>query len=97
MRDHPRIRIHDVEFEPARAWQRAKGTFGFVVASMNGGLRVPGFKVVTLPRGEYDVRFPTKLDEHGDHHDVMQPLSPAARRSIVRQILGDLRRQGVLP
>jgi DNA-binding cell septation regulator SpoVG len=86
-----------VEFAPASASQRARGVLGFVKVSMNGGVRVPGFTVVSLPQGKFDVRLPTKRDEHGQHHDVMQPLRPTARRSIVRQVLDALREQGVIP
>jgi DNA-binding cell septation regulator SpoVG len=92
-----RLRLHDVAFAPASATQRARGVLGFVTVSMNGGVRVYGFTVVTLPRREYDVHFPTRRDDRGRHHDAIRPLGPAARRNIVRQILGELRRQGVIP
>ena len=90
------IRIHDVAFTPAGARARARGVLGYVAVCMNDGVRVPGFKVVRLPDGRHQLWFPTKLDEHGVHHAVLEPRGPAARRSIERQVFAELRLQGWL-
>ena len=97
MRDLCRIHVHDVAFSPADARRRARGVVGFATVSLNGSVRVSGFKVWRDPEGIYSVSFPTKRDRLGKYHVVLEPLGPAARRSIEGQILDALREQGVLP
>ena len=97
MRDLFHIRIHDVVFSPANARQRADGVEGFVELSINGGVRVPGFRLRRTRAGEFKVDFPTKQDLSGRFHRTMEPLSPEARRSIELQILAAVREQGWIP
>jgi hypothetical protein len=47
--------------------------------------------------GSYSLGFPSHIDGNGVAHAYYRPLDHAARISIETQVLGDLRRRGILP
>lgn len=94
MRDS--IQITEVAYTPASAALRATGLLGYVEGTANCELRLCGLTLRWKAKGGHSIAFPFRLDAHGVRRPYMRPIDARARAEIERQILGALRRQGVI-
>jgi hypothetical protein len=91
-----RVAVSDIRFTGASDALRARGVHGWVCCGY-GDLRLDGLRIRRHEDGSYSLGFPSHIDGNGVAHAYYRPLDHAARISIETQVLGDLRRRGILP
>jgi len=69
---------------------------GWVIANY-GDLELRCLQVRRTAEGRYAVGFPSRTDSNGVMHPIVRPLDQMARAAIEAQVLGELRRRGLLP
>jgi len=90
------MRISRVTLFPAGRISRRSGLYGWITLEMNG---VPVFDGLTLRRtadGRYCVSYPARRGGRDGDHDLVRSLHDAKREAIERQVLDQLRLQGVI-
>jgi hypothetical protein len=85
----------DLRFTPAPSWWPDKELLGWASCVVDDRVALGGLGVRRGLRGEYELTFPGP--RIGTGHRDSEPRDDETRRSIEAQVLGELRRQGMIP
>jgi hypothetical protein len=90
------LRVSDIRFAPASAPFKSKGLLGWVCAQY-GDFQLDGLRVRQCEDGRLTLGFPSHVDGVGIERAYYRPIDQAARDAIEAQVIGELRRRGILP
>ncbi len=91
-----RVHVSDVRFTPAPSWWKDTGLRGWASCVINDALGVGGLGVRKTEGGRLTLSFPGHKDRNGEMHHHLWPKDDETRRVIEEQVLGELRRRGLL-
>jgi len=94
MRSSPPIR--DLRFVPASAPLRCRGLLGWTSLT-RGDLQLDCLAVRRTADGRHALSFPARTDQAGEQHPYYRPVDRQTQEAIEAEVLGELRRRGVLP
>ncbi len=81
------FRVTDVKFAPGADRDIERGLLGYLVVTLNGGLRLDGLTLRRTRAGKLVVSFPRR-------RGGVRPLDDTARRAIEAAVLGALEQKG---
>lgn len=91
------LRVKLSSFTPGSLRDRKAGLLGWIAIELGGLAHLDGITLRRTAAGRLSLSFPERRDRSGNRHALIRPLDRNARQEIERQVLGQLREQGVLP
>jgi DNA-binding cell septation regulator SpoVG len=88
-------KVTRVDFAAASPFGEIDGKFGWVRVAFDDGFEIDGIRVHRTLRGRVALAFPSRRDGGGRRRYFVRPLDDATRIAIERQVLDELRKQGV--
>jgi DNA-binding cell septation regulator SpoVG len=85
-----------VDFIEASPIGEIDGKLGWVRVAFDGGFEIDGIRLHRTARGRLALAFPSRRDGAGRRRYFVRPVDDATRIAIERQVLDELRKQGVL-